>query len=79
MFYFISDNFILTFSLILSKFFNSNMHKNIPNKFYFINSFKKNNIDKLDNNTGVIYRNYNKKLNIKEIIKIKKILFKKKK
>ena len=37
------------------------MHKNIPNKFYFINSFKKNNIDKLDNNTGIIFRNYKKK------------------
>ena len=36
------------------------MHK-IPNKFYFINSFKKNNIDKLDNNTAIIFRNYNKK------------------
>ena len=54
------------------------MHKNIPNKFYFINSFKKNNIDKLDNNTGVIYRNYNKKLNFREIINIKKYCSKKK-
>ena len=47
------------------------MHNNFPNKFYFINSFKKNNIDKLDNNTGVIYRNYNKKISIYEIIKSK--------
>ena len=54
------------------------MHKNIPNKFYFINSFKKNNIDKLDNNTGVIYRNYNNKLNFGEIINIKKYCSKKK-
>ena len=54
------------------------MHKNIPNKFYFINSFKKNNIDKLDNNTGVIYRNYNNKLNIKEILNIKNYCSKKK-
>ena len=54
------------------------MHKNIPSKFYFINSFKKNNIDKLDNNTGVIYRNYNKKLNFREIINIKKYCSKKK-
>tara|TARA_B100000674_G_scaffold410903_1_gene358834 strand:+ start:992 stop:1552 length:561 start_codon:yes stop_codon:yes gene_type:complete len=54
------------------------MHKNIPNKFFFINSFKKNNIDKLDNNTGVIYRNYNNKLNLKEIINIKKYCSKKK-
>ena len=53
------------------------MHKNIPNKFYFINSFKKNNIDKLDNNTGVIYRNYSNKLNIKEIVNIKNYCSKK--
>ena len=54
------------------------MHNKIPAKFYFINSFKKNNIDNLDNNTAIIYRNYNKKLNIKEIIKIKKYCAKKK-
>ena len=47
------------------------MHSFFPNKFYFINVFKKKNIDKLDNNTGLVYRNYNKKLNIKEIIKLK--------
>ena len=54
------------------------MHNKIPTKFYFINSFKKNNIDNLDNNTGLIYRNYNKKLNIEEIIKIKEYCSKKK-
>ena len=54
------------------------MHNKIPTKFYFINSFKKNNIDNLDNNTGLIYRNYDKKLNIKEIIKIKEYCSKKK-
>ena len=54
------------------------MHNKIPTKFYFINSFKKNNIDNLDNNTGLIYRNYNKKLNIKEIVKIKEYCSKKK-
>ena len=47
------------------------MHKKIPNKFYFINSFKKNNIDKLDNNTAIIFRNYNRKINLTEILKIK--------
>ena len=47
------------------------MHNNFLNKFYFINSFKKSNIDKLNNNTGVIYRNYKEKLNISELIKIK--------
>ena len=48
------------------------MHKNFPNKFYFINTFKKNHIDKLDLNTGVIFRNYKKKQSIYEIIKAKK-------
>jgi len=47
------------------------MHKFVPSKFYFINSFKKDYIDKLDSNTGIIYRNYNNKVNLKEIIKIK--------
>ena len=47
------------------------MHNYFPKKFYFINSFKKNNIDKLDKNTGVIFRNYKNSLNIKEIINIK--------
>ena len=32
----------------------------------------------MDNNTGLIYRNYNKKLNIEEIIKIKEYCSKKK-
>ena len=54
------------------------MHNNIPNKFYFINNFTKNNIDKLDNNTGIIYRNYKKKLNLDEIIRIKNYCLKKK-
>ena len=54
------------------------MHNNIPKKFYFINSFNENIINNLDNNTGVIYRNYTKKLDIKEIIKIKELCLKKK-
>ena len=53
------------------------MHNNFPKKFYFINAFRKNNIDKLDNNTGIIYRNYKKKLDIVEIIKIKDYCLKK--
>ena len=48
------------------------MHNKFPNNFYFLKTFKKNNIDKLNNNTGVIYRNYENKLNINEIINIKK-------
>ena len=47
------------------------MHSFYPYKFYFINVFKKKNIDKLDNNTALVYRNYNKKLNINDIIELK--------
>ena len=50
------------------------MHINIPNQFYFINTFNKNNIDKLDANTGIIYRNYNQKISINEIIEAKTLL-----
>ena len=46
------------------------MHKNI--KYYFINKFETNNIDKLDNQTTVIYRNYSSEtVNEKLILKIK--------
>ena len=46
------------------------MHKDI--KYYFINKFETNNIDKLDNQTTIIYRNYSSKtINEKLILKIK--------
>jgi len=54
------------------------MHNTFPNKFYFINTFKKNNIDKLDANTGIIYRNYKQKLKITEIINLKQYCRKRK-
>ena len=47
------------------------MHNFNLKKYYFINKFKKNNIDNLDNNTALIFRNYKKRNNLKEIIKIK--------
>ena len=53
------------------------MHNNIPTKFYFINTFNAKIIDKLDIYTGVIYRNYSKKLNKNEIIKAKNYCTKK--
>ncbi len=54
------------------------MHKNIFRKYYFINKLETNNIDKLDNRTVVIYRNYNKQILDKELIlKIKKYCKKK--
>ena len=47
------------------------MHKNFYKKFYFIDKFEKSIIDLRDNYTTIIYRNYKKKLNIKEIIHIR--------
>ena len=47
-------------------------------KYYFINKFETNNIDKLDKQTAVIYRNYNSKsLNKELILKLKKYCQKK--
>ena len=46
------------------------MHKNC---FYFINKFEKKTINNLDKNIHIIYRNYNEKYNIKEIVEIKKL------
>ena len=46
-------------------------------KYYFINKFDTNNIDKLDKNTGIILRNYTEKINLKSIISLKKFCKKK--
>ena len=55
------------------------MHINKFRKYYFISKFETNYIDKLDNRTVVIYRNYNQKIPDKELIlKIKKYCKKKK-
>tara|TARA_Y100000590_G_scaffold468624_1_gene652192 strand:- start:944 stop:1498 length:555 start_codon:yes stop_codon:yes gene_type:complete len=53
------------------------MHKKIPKKYYFIEKFGKSNIDKQDKNTAIIYRNYSKKHEKKEILKIKQYCKKK--
>jgi thiamine-phosphate pyrophosphorylase len=45
------------------------MHK--IRKYYFINKFDSNNIDKQKKNTGIIFRNYDSKNNLSTIIKIK--------
>ena len=37
-------------------------------KYYFINKFETNNIDRLDKQSAVIYRNYNSKALNKELI-----------
>ena len=48
-------------------------------KYYFISKLETNNIDKLDNRTVVIYRNYNQQVHSKEVIlNIKKYCKKKK-
>ena len=48
------------------------MHINLVKKYYFINKFDTNNIERLDKQTTVIYRNYNlKKYDENLIIKIK--------
>jgi len=55
------------------------MHINMIRKYYFISKFERNNIDKLDKQTVIIYRNYllNSK-NEEFILKIKKYCKKKK-
>ena len=40
-------------------------------KYYFINKFETNNIDKQDRQTVIIYRNYSSKINEELILKIK--------
>ena len=47
-------------------------------KYYFINNFETNNIDKLDKQTVVIYRNYSSlNINIDKLIKLRNFLKKK--
>jgi thiamine-phosphate pyrophosphorylase len=54
------------------------MHINKFRKYYFINKFETNNIDRLDNQSIVIYRNYNSSIpDIELILKIKKYCKKK--
>tara|TARA_B110000467_G_C18242647_1_gene435552 strand:- start:261 stop:788 length:528 start_codon:yes stop_codon:yes gene_type:complete len=48
------------------------MHNKTPNKYYFINKFDTNYIDKQDKNTAIIYRNYNSKNDLETILKLKK-------
>ena len=53
------------------------MHVNLPSKYYFINKFDTNNIDNLEKNTGIIFRNYSSKISPKTILEIKKFCKKK--
>ena len=54
------------------------MHNELPKQYYFIDKFDKKNIDKIEKNTGIIYRNYSKKLDKKIILKLKNYCKKKK-
>ena len=47
------------------------MHNRFLNKYYFINKFDQSHIDKQDKQTAIIYRNYNKKIDNKLILRIK--------
>jgi len=47
------------------------MHNKILNKYYFINKFDQSHIDKQDQETTVIYRNYNQDIDEKLILRIK--------
>ncbi|WP_428079101.1 thiamine phosphate synthase [Candidatus Pelagibacter sp.] len=47
------------------------MHKNLPTKYYFIKELKTKYIDKQNKDTGIIYRNYEKKNQLDTIIKLK--------
>ena len=54
------------------------MHNELPNKYYFINKFDTNDIDKQDKQTTIIYRNYSSKLTDQILIlKIKRYCKKK--
>jgi len=47
------------------------MHLNLPSKYYFINKFDANYIDKQDKDTAIIYRNYIPNDKISNILKFK--------
>ena len=53
------------------------MHNKLPNKYYFINKFDTNYIDKQDKRTAIILRDYSSKNNLNTILKFKKYCKKK--
>tara|TARA_B100000965_G_scaffold133026_1_gene110853 strand:+ start:707 stop:1234 length:528 start_codon:yes stop_codon:yes gene_type:complete len=48
------------------------MHKNLPKQYYFIEKFDKKILKNQSSKTAIIYRNYSKKINITEILKLRK-------
>ncbi|MDA9709168.1 thiamine phosphate synthase [Candidatus Pelagibacter sp.] len=53
------------------------MHNKFLKKYYFINKFNKNHLEKLDNRVHIIYRNYKNPLNIKILINLRNFCKKK--
>jgi thiamine-phosphate pyrophosphorylase len=53
------------------------MHNKILNKYYFINKFDQSHLDKQDNETTIIYRNYDQKLDERLVLRLKKYCKKK--
>ena len=49
------------------------MHDKLPKIFCFISDYKENYIKRLPKNIAIIYRNYKKNINIREINKIKNL------
>ena len=47
------------------------MHNKILNKYYFINKFDQSHLDKQDNKTTIIFRNYDQIIDEKLILKLK--------
>ena len=47
------------------------MHYNFSQKYYFTNKFDTEIIDKIDKQTSIIYRNYSKKIDIFQLIKLR--------
>jgi thiamine-phosphate pyrophosphorylase len=47
------------------------MHNKTLNRYYFINKFDQSHIDKQDNGTIIIYRNYNLDIDVKLILRLK--------
>jgi thiamine-phosphate pyrophosphorylase len=47
------------------------VHNKLPKKYYFIETFNKSNIDKLDKNIAIIFRNYSEKIKKSEILNLK--------
>jgi thiamine-phosphate pyrophosphorylase len=48
------------------------MHVNFPSKYYFINNCDTNNLNKLDKDTAIIFRNYSSKNNSNTILDLKR-------